>query len=258
MRPIATDGVLTVGQGTPGASATGAGGAWLTEDFSSYATTAALRAASWVYAPDTTWGTASGISLDTTEGYGTSDRCMKTSFAIGDAGQPGQTINMLLPTTTIAEYWSEFWVKVSTSFDSDGGGAGNPDYKFIFWGVSDPPVGRNEIKIGNYGDMHNLDCRYNAGPDTLRITTTNVINSGVWHRYRAHNKVTGGSGAIFSVEFWDGTNAAQLLEQTGFSLSMTELSYIVLGANRNRTALVPMWIKWGKITLYNANPGWGF
>ncbi|MEZ4413125.1 MAG: hypothetical protein R2910_09095, partial [Gemmatimonadales bacterium] len=105
---------------------------WLTEDFSSYANTAALRSASWVDDIDTRWSATSGMSLDTTQGYGTSTRSMKASFAIGDSGQPGQTINMRLPSST-TDYWTEIWAKFSTSFSSNGTCNGNnPDYKFVF------------------------------------------------------------------------------------------------------------------------------
>ena len=230
---------------------------WLTEDFSSYGNTAALRSASWVDDIDTRWSTTSGMSLDTTQGYGTSGRSMKASFAVGDDGQPGQTINMRLPSST-TDYWTEIWAKFSTSFSSGGTCNGNnPDYKFVFWALQ-PNDARNEIKVGNSGPMRNLDTKYNNGPDVLFIRAANALNSGQWHRYRVHNKVTGGAGAIFSVEFWDGTNPPQLLEQTNFSLNKTSMNYIVLGANRNCLAATPMSLHWGKITLYNQDPGWGF
>ena len=230
---------------------------WLVEDFSGYATTAQLRSASWVDDIDTRWSTTSGMSLDTTVGFGPSGHSMKASFAVGDDGQPGQTINMRLPSST-TDYWTEIWAKFSTSFSSGGTCNGNnPDYKFVFWALQ-PNDARNEIKVGNSGPMRNLDTKYNNGPDVLFIRATNPINSGQWHRYRVHNKVTGGAGAVFSVEFWDGTNSPQLLEQKNFSLNKTSMNYIVLGANRNCLAATPMSLHWGKITLYNQDPGWGF
>ena len=164
---------------------------------------------------------------------------------------------MRLPSST-TDYWTEIWAKFSTSFSSGGTCNGNnPDYKFVFWALQ-PNDSRNEIKVGNSGPMRNLDTRYNNGPDDLFIQAANPINSGQWHRYRVHNKVTGGAGAVFSVEFWDGTHAPQLLKQTNFSLSKTSMNYIVLGANRNCLAATSMSLHWGKITLYNQDPGWGF
>lgn len=261
---VAPTRLVGTGRGGPsrglGADLTGGGGPspWLEEDFSGYANDAAVQAAAWYAdAPwqDTAWSPTDGMSLDTTEGYGTSDRCLKTSFPIGAYDTDGRTVNVALPSST-TDYWSEFWVKVSTTFDSNGGGTGNPDYKFIFWALQ-PGDRRNEIKIGNGGPMDELACVAEGWTDTLYITAANPLNSGVWHRYRAHNKVTGGAGAIFSIEFWDGTNAPVLLEQSG-SMTPTSMNYLILGINRNKVALVAMWIKWGKFTLYNSDPGWGF
>lgn len=231
--------------------------AWYSTDFSEFANAAAIQSMSWYTGiwQDTVWDTTDGMSLDTTEGYGTSDRCLKTNFPSGAYDTNGRTINMALPTTT-TDYWSEFWVKISTSFTSNGSNANNPDYKFIFWALQ-PGDGRNEIKIGNGGPMNELACVAHAWTDTLFITAANDLNSGIWHRYRVHNKVTGGANGIFSVEFWDGTNAAILLEQTP-NIAKTSMDYLIMGINRNKIALVDMWIKWGKVTLYNSDPGWGF
>jgi hypothetical protein len=162
---------------------------------------------------------------------------------------------MGLPAST-AEYWTEIWAKFSTTFDSNGSNANNPDYKFVFWAIQ-PGDRRNEIKVGNGGNMRELAAVAESWDDTQFITAASPINSGVWHRYRVHNKVTGGAGGIFSVEFWDGTNAPQLLEQTP-NIARTSFNYLILGINRNKVALVDMWLKWGKVTLYNSDPGWGF
>lgn len=236
------------------------GSAWFTEDFSGYANLAALQSASWLNATDTIWSAVSGATLDTTEGYGTSTKCLLYRWVAGDPDVSGHTVRMNLP-TSITDYWTEIWAKFSTDFVTEGSGANNPDYKFVFWALQ-PNDERNEIKVGNGGNEAHLDTRYAQGPDTLYINAANGINSGQWHRYRVHNKVQSGNNCIFSVEFWDGTNAPQLLQQTNFSLdnlNLVSMNYIVLGANRNKPPLTSgMTLRWGKVTLYNTDPGWGF
>jgi hypothetical protein len=214
---------------------------------------AGIQGLSWYQVSDYT--DASRISIDLTDGApGGSGRSMRYDFP---AGSGGVGILMRLP-SPVTDYWTEIWAKFSPSFESRGTCNGNnPDYKFVFWALQ-PGDARNEIKVGNYGSMQNLDTRYMSGPDVLRITTPSPMNSGQWHRYRVHNKVAGNGGSIFSVEFWDGVNPPQVLKQTGFSMEYSSMNYIVLGANRNCNAAANMWIKWGKITLYNQNPGWGF
>ncbi len=229
---------------------------WLVEDFSGYANTTALRSASWLRDGDyTRWGTSSGMSLDSTEGYGTSTKSMKASWNTGDKSLG---VYLDLPANT-TEYWTEIWVKLSTSFTSVGtSGDGNPDFKFVFW-MLDAGSGRNEIKIGEGGWMNKLSARYNNGPDTPRITAASTLASGKWYRYRAHNKLGNANNAVFNVEFWDGTNAPQLFRQENFSLgAFTYMNYMQLGSYMNQYVAAPMWLKWGKITLYNQDPGWGF
>jgi hypothetical protein len=82
-----TGGVALVATPTITITATGGVTPWLEEDFSSYANNAAVQASAWYTgAPgwqDTAWSSTNGMSLDLTEGYGTSDRCLKTSFPAG-------------------------------------------------------------------------------------------------------------------------------------------------------------------------------
>ena len=233
---------------------------WLNEDFSGFATTADLQAAQWLSASDyTKWGTASGMSLDTTEGYGGSTRSMKASWAPGD---PGWGVQLDLPSSMATENWTEVWAKFSPSWTSQGGSGPNPDYKFLFWLLTPASsMARNEIKIGEYGTLNRVSTRYEGGPDTVFIFAASNLNDNTWHRYRIHNRITPGSNnAVFNVEFWDGVHPPQLKRQEHLHLpaSYTRLSAIYLGANRNRPAATAMWLKWGQIVVYDQDPGWGF
>ena len=248
-RAIVAASAITVGAGVS---------AWLSDDFSSYADTTALQSASWLHNGDyTTWGTTSGMSLDTTEGYGASTRCMKASWDTGDAGFG---VELWTPSTGTTEYWTEIWMKLSTSWTSDGPSGPNPDWKAVFWLLR--PAGslaRNEIKIGEYGTLNRLSTYKQGGPDTF-IFAANNLNNDSWFRLRAHNKIVPGvaSGGIFNCEFWDGVNAPQqtIQENVNFS-AYSNMDVMYIGANRNRPAPAPMWCKWGKIVLYNTDPGWG-
>lgn len=235
---------------------------WFNEDFSSYADSTALQGASWISnGAYGFWGTLSGMSLDTTEGYGSSGKCMKATWAIGDRHMG---VYLTLPSST-SEYWTEIWAKVSTTFQTIGStspdGDGNPDYKFVFWmlgdGVSEG-AGRCQIKLGEYGPMDRLETRYDLGPADLFITAAQSLSSGIWHRYRAHLRLSGASTSIWNVDFYDGTNAVQEYRQENVDLgSFTHSSYMQIGAYMNQYATQAMNIKWGKITLYNSDPGWG-
>lgn len=249
---------LTVGRGTANV-ASGAPEAWFEDDFSAYADSAALQAASWISNGSYGfWGDLSGMSLDTTEGYGSSNRCMKATWAIGDRHM-GVYLTLPSPTT---EYWTEIWAKVSTTFQTIGTpGDGNPDYKFVFWMLGDgvsAGAGRCQIKLGEYGPMERLETRYDLGPSDLFITAAQSLASGVWHRYRAHLKLAAPSASLFNVEFWDGTHAPQQYVQEDVDLDrFSYSSYMQIGAYMNQIATQAMNIRWGKITLYNADPGWG-
>jgi len=235
---------------------------WLAENFAGYQAFADIQKASWYQASDYTH--ESLISVDLNDGPpGGSGRSLRYDFPPG-AGGVG--IDFKLPSPT-ADLWTEIWAKFSPDFNSGGMcGGNNPDYKFVFWYL-EPGEGRNEIKVGNYGNMRNLDTRYFAGPDELRIQTPAPINSGQWHRYRIHNRIMQPRSNVFSVEFWDGRGVPRRLTQTYFALGSAnglrgtqfrEIDRIALGANRNCAAGVGQWMKYGSITLYQDDPGWGF
>lgn len=234
----------------------------LTIDWSGVTNEATFNALSYISRENpyyTGYSATTGAEVRTDGGPGGTTNYVRCHHPLGSDGNSSTGFRINLPSSQ-TEFWAEFWVELSTNFDTAGTGANNADYKFVFVALQ-PSDGRNELKIGNYGNMKYLDSRYNAGPDTLRITTTDTIPTRAF-RVRYHNKVTGGSGCISSVEFWDGVNSPQVLEQTGFTLSYTSMTYIKCGANRNKPSLTAQYVDWGLIKLYlgtgNGDPGWGF
>jgi hypothetical protein len=196
------------------------------------------------------------ISLDTGVGYGGLTQSMKytwpsraqcTDFSIGR--------NLTLP-SNVPELWLEVYARFSSGFTTQASGCGgqsNPDYKFLFGRITGMSS-RFEIVLGNGGSA--IITGYPGNEEAVRaaITTTSsgIWQDDAWHRFRFHWKIGSGTGAM---EAWiDGTKIANL---TGVSTGSTTGIYgVAMGRNMNQGPTVSQSLWWGRVAIYNSNPGW--
>lgn len=241
---------------------------WILEDFSSYTSTANLLAdPRGIYSLGEDVLT-SQMALDQSVGYGSSKQSMRYDFPdrTTDSNRCGDyTIgrNMVLP-TTVTELWVEvaarYQVNWTTVAPSSWACTSNSDYKFFAARVNG--TGRFMLFAGTYGqgwqfgypgndEGANSDTPGVYGNSVYPFSTTGNPWDGQWHVYRFHYKV-GNPGAA---EWWyDG------VKMPGFpSVDASVASNIyglAIGRNMNQGPGQPMSIWWGRIAVYNTNPGW--
>ncbi len=275
-RVIATSGTgkadtsaVTVTVSTPPAT-----GAWISEDFSTYTSTVNMFAnprGDFLSAWDEY---KTRISLDTTVGYGGSTRSMKYSFpdrtttAI-DLTDPSvsKTANSRCSDISIQRYMplpvesSEIWMEVYAKFapnfttvaPTSWGCTNNPDYKFLFYRVLPEPE-RYEIKVGTYGIPNFITARFPGGPtDTPPTTRPASIFDGQWHRFRMHGKVNTNGQVNGVYEAW--IDNILFYQATNVNIPY-KIEGIWLGANLNQgpAQVQDMWF--GRVQIFNGNPGW--
>lgn len=198
------------------------------------------------------------IVLDTAEGVpelGTS-QSMRYDF------EPGVgTISRALDLDGLNELWIEVWVKFSSNFKTDWGGSGNPDYKWIFVNTV---TSRFDTKTGTFGTNYRI-----AGPRNANVDDSGTSSQewdGEWHRYRVHYKHASATGAN------DGTVEAWIANEPGGrnlwigsvgdvdtnigedGVGLMQMFHLGRNMNQPPTELVNIW--WGKISLWDQDPGW--
>ncbi len=251
-------------------------------NWGSYANQAAVQAASWANGQKTYanqgdadyefWGdsTAGGLELFATTGPNGQTKVLRQNFAIGAVGFSSPGITIAYPTGYETEVWYEVFRRVSTTFDPDGSGVDNPDYKAIFLSTLDAGTssgtinGRSSLKYGNNGDMNHLYYSVNSQPSDAVYTDCGYnINDNQWFRQRYHLKLNSSGGAIIAVEHWDLNGVPTFSQQTGSTpATAVASSYMLIGANRNKPALAEMYIDTERVSIWcgsgAGDPGWGF
>jgi len=248
---------------------------WLAEDFSTYTSTSNMISdPRHIYSDGEDVNTGQ-MTLDTTVGYGGLTQSMRYDYAdrtsVGGSGLTGRCTDyvigraLVLPTTT-QEIWAEFYVKFTVGFTtvapSVWGCTSNPDLKLIFGRTH--PDNRYEVKAGN-STLEEWVWRWPGGPETnvpaAQFPPANVFND-TWMQIRVHFKnsttATSHDGAY---AFW--LNGVVVKDTTGVNTiandgvsQITDLYGIWLGQNLNQgpAALQSLW--WGRVRVYNSDPGW--
>lgn len=202
------------------------------------------------------------IVLDTTVGYGSSDRSMRFDYQASGATKNSETVGRNL---TLASAQSELWVEVWAEFSSNFTTVPtwlnqilpyNPDFKFVFGRMSSGS-GRFEFKEGNSTNTE-LSAGYPGNQEAYLgdfSMNSKALWDGKWHRYRFHWKVGSGDGVV---QVWIDNS----LEISHANLTMSDPSdavySIALGRNLDPSASQLQHIWWGSVKVWyqGNNPGW--
>lgn len=242
---------------TQTAAVTAVGGAvavWLEENFSTYSSTANMLADPRGIYTEGEDSNAAQIVLDTAEGYDGLTQCMRYDWPDRSGVCSDYTIgrNLTLP-SAVAEVWIEAVIKFSavwSTVNAGCGGISNPDYKFMF-GRINGMSSRFETVLGNGGNAIINGYPSNEEADTVAAVLSDLVDEQ-WHVFRWHWKVGTGDGVD---KMWiDGVLQSDL---TAISTGTTTSIYgLGLGRNMNQGPDQTQTLQWGRIRLYNTNPGW--
>lgn len=188
------------------------------------------------------------ITLDTSIGYGSSDRSMRYDYPSGTGTD--YTISRSLPIPGGAqEVWVEAIVRFSPNFSIAGNGqqAGNA-LKTLHVGVRGV--------AGRFGLNFEGSSMRAEGPnddyDGLYISggpSASSVMDGQWHILRYHVRL----GATDFHEYWvDGMHRGS---QTGRTAA-SSLIAVSLAKNLNKLAPNAQSLWWGKVSVWTQNPGW--
>ena len=243
-------------------------------NFGDYASITAMKAAPW-YMPTgyiNTESASSGITLAAASGTPNGHaKVLSLNYAIGAQGNNCPGIGFRTPFGVTRRFAVEIFARIPEECDSNGSGTGTADKKWCFINAGRVEnidgddvyisYGRDENKVGNFGNMQFLDLRYNGGPDTLRITTTRVLNNGEYARYRLLSVMGGGTGeGVFIGEHVDlGLPETQRLDQLGFTRPATSAvvgpPHFLFPNNRNRESLTAYSIHLERVRLFDLDNG---
>ena len=246
--------VLTDGSRVDVVGGSGEPAAWLLEDFSTYSSTANYLADPLsIYSNGEDQNTAQ-IVLDTTDGYGSLTQCVRYDWPDRSGVCSDYTIgrNLTLPATA-TEVWAEVAIKLSSAWTTVAAGCSgvsNPDYKFVFGRVNG--IGsRFDSRIGNSGNNIINGYPGNEAADIVATTRTDLLDNQ-WHVFRWHWKIGNGDGVS---RMWiDGVLESNL---TNIDTSTaTNIYGIALGRNMNQGPDEIQSLKWGRVRVFNSNPGW--
>lgn len=234
---------------------------WLLEDFSTYTSTSdMLSDPRGIYSVAEDVNT-SQMALDTTVGYGSSTKSMRYDFpdrtGTGGSGNTGRcsdyTIgrNITLPSHITTQMWVEWVMKTSSGFTtvapSGWGCTTAAAYKFAF-GRTD--VSRFQMVPGIFGNEYTLGYPGNEEPADYAETWDPFDAS--WHVYRIWYGLGSGTGGTAMLV--DGVNVKSF---TGVSPTASYVYGLALGRNINQGPAALSSVYWGKIAVYNTDPGWG-
>lgn len=251
---------------------------WLLEDFSTYTSTTHLKTnPNGYYATfnpiyEGNWNYNVGqIFLDTgvgvnVDGYSLT-KSMRYDFPASAAEEYTLGVDMFFPGsvlggpyTTIDEVWIEIYVLFQNGFTTNGSGAQNPDYKMFF--IANQTSSRANLQPGTFGNSWTWgiapDQQGNGGSPTGTIFGTPF--DGLWHQYRVHLMVdrSGAAGHYTAGDWWmDGT-----LQKAFPGVTVAKSTYgpfwiLALGRNQNQGITQAQSLWWGRIAIYNTDPGWG-
>lgn len=250
---------------------------WVFEDFSTYTSTQHMLSDPRGIYGTRLWGDKGQqhITLDTSTGYGSSNRSMRYTF-------PNRTNSssrcrdfsigrdLLLPTYTPnrrsgnepRELWIEVVAKFSQNFKTRAPASWNctsaPDYKWIFGLIYQG--GRFELKIGQQGSRLTI-----GGPpgntieDVIPGLRAEDYWDGQWHVYRLHFKFPSSADAADgALEAW--VDGRKVYSRTGLRADpkyANDAFYgVALGANLNQGPAEEMSLWWGRVSVWRENPGW--
>lgn len=235
------------------------------EDFSTYTSTADLIAnPRGIYATVEDFRPGQ-IVLDEGVGFGTSTKSMRYDYpdrtAEGGSGATGRctdyTISRMLRTTGKKHVWVEVYARFSPNFTvrapSEWNCTSAAELKFIFGAVTGGT------------SRFNLEFQANRwifgypGNETAVVRdgapTPSSFWDGQWHRFRFEFKVSSATDvADGAARAW--VDDLQIADISGVVINRTGLYGIPLARNINQGPGQPQSLWWGRIRIYDSNPGW--
>lgn len=247
------------GSSGPRSAGGGGGSAWLLEDFSTYSSTA-----DFLSDPRKIYSTAEDentgqMTLDKSTGVNIDGYNLPQSVRY-DYGAPGcvsQTVerNLVLP-TTVKEIWFELYLKFSINFTTkDSSGCTTPpDFKMFFLRI-DEAIGRGAVRWGSQTPPE-VTVEIGNAVDLYTGAFISAYSDNQWHRVRGH-WLLNGANSVIELNI-DGTT---VYDNKALNAGGTDPHFYGVSLGRNLDQGVPagtMSEWWGRVALFNANPGWAF
>ncbi len=241
--------------------------AWLTEDFSSYASSSELIANGRGVFNTVEDMNVGRISLDLSQGHGSSTRSMRYDFPDRSADTSNRCRDFTISRAVrlpeaVQEVWVEAWVMFSSNWTTkapaDWGCTSGNGYKFIFGSVTGASYGRFGLYAGVGGDGKTTG-QWQAGEPpnegTIRASMSSFpFFDGKWHRYRMHMRVNTNGANTGALALWlDDTRVANI---QNLDVQASSIYQLPLGRNLNQGPASPQSIWWGSISVYRTNPNW--
>jgi hypothetical protein len=247
----------------------------INEDFSTYTDSADLKADPNNWYAGTGAGNLGNVTLDTTDGFGTLTQCMKYTMSDRTADTGSRCTDYIVSIgtldirntlgTTARTLWVEAYIKFSANFTTiapAGWSCGsNADYKTMFGQVFNAfgdasPTSRFNFTTGNgswgtvAGYPTNETVYQNADP------AQDYFWDNEWHQLRflyqcGTDLATVDGRAAFAV---DGST----IYDSGSVVIPRVLWGVLLGGNLNQGPAQEQTVKWGRVRVYNTDPGWTF
>lgn len=238
---------------------------FLEDDFSTYTSTANL-----ISNPRSVFVTvedfrSNQIVLDEAVGFGTSTKSMRYDFpdrtGEGGSGTSGRctdySISRMLRTEGRKHVWVEVYARFSTNFTvrapTEWNCTSAAEYKFLFGSVSSG-TGRFNLEFQSNRWIFGY-----PGNETAVVRDGTPAPSsfwdGQWHRYRFEFKVSSATDvADGAARAW--IDDLQIADLSGLVINRNGLYGIPLGRNMNQGPGAPQSVWWGRVRVYDSNPGW--
>lgn len=223
-------------------------------------------------------------SIDGTVGYGTSTKSLKVTYgARPGTGFTNPRVNVSLGLrnrgawTTRKELWLEGVAKFSANWKTDWGSPNQADHKFLLAVpstlASSDATGRFSLKIGAYDILSDgpqiYHSAYRNNPTDGNHTDENYYGQqhsaapinpwdGAWHTYRMHVAFDPATGMQYNRVWLDGLPWHTLSATGQLPMQHQIFNEIEFGANLNEQPLQSMSFWWGRLRVYDADPGWTF
>jgi len=200
-----------------------------------------------------------GFALTQSLRYDFPDRTSDTAKYCHDYSV-GRNIN--LP-TDVPEIWVEVWVRFPSTFTTVAPGCdgiSNPDYKMLL--VRFLTSSRANLTPGTYGNSWTWGIGSDQQGDggNPPHTIPGLPWDDTWHQYRIHlmHDRSGSVGHYTAGDWWmDGVLMKSFPDVNDPTAIYGNLWGLAIGRNLNQGPDHPMSYWWGRIAVYNTDPGWG-
>lgn len=232
---------------------------WLLEDFSTYSSTA-----NWLSDPRGIYSVAEDegtgqMTLDQTggvniDGYNLNQAARYDYVAPGCTSQTLER-NLVLP-QSVPELWFELYIKFTTNFTTKNvnGCSTPPDFKMFFLRINEA-IGRGAVRWGSQTPPE-VTVEIGNSVDLYTGAFISQYSDNKWHRLRGHWRLNGTASVIeLSID------GVTVYNNHALNAGGVAPVFYGLSMGRNLDQGVPsgtMSEWWGRLAVFNTNPGWSF